>query len=195
MTSAHNRHSMRSRVLAAPAVAAFLLLPALASCIKDNEVDYTQWKADNEQYVSEQQQRTAEDGTPYYEQLTVDWLPGVTVLVHWHKRPADHDRVMKPLDNSTVDIKYAGRLYDQTAFDDSYSRTTYGDSIYRCRPNQMVRGFWATLTQMVPGDSVTVVIPAIAAYGVSGNGSTIKPYSALEFDIMMKRVVSYETPS
>ncbi len=62
---------MRSRVLAAPAVAAFLLLPALASCIKDNEVDYTQWKADNEQYVSEQQQRTAEDGTPYYEQSFV----------------------------------------------------------------------------------------------------------------------------
>ncbi len=73
----------------------------------------------------------------------------------------------------------------------SYSTTTYGDSIYQSRPNNNIVGMWAALTSMHVGDSVTMVIPAKSGYGASAVGS-IKPYSALIYHVKMKSIPAYD---
>lgn len=188
-------HNMKPSLrLLLPAVSAMLLMPALSSCLKDKDDGLDTWKSDNDKYFVAQMDTTDAAGQLYYERYTPVWQPGITLLIRWHKRPADYATRMKPMDNSLVNIKYEGRLYNGTVFNNSYSSTTYGDSIYRCRPSALVPGFWAALTQMVPGDSVTVVIPSQAGYGASGHGSSIKPYSALTFDIKLKDIVAWDSP-
>ena len=71
--------------------------------------------------------------------------------------------------------------------------TTYGDSLYRTRVNNVITGWQIALTNMHEGDSVTVVVPYNAAYGSTGSGA-IAPYSTLIFDVMLKKVQAYETP-
>lgn len=169
-----------------PLLTLLLLTPALTSCFDDdNPDDYTEWKEENEQYVDRM------EATGNYERITPVWAPGLFTLIKYHSRPANYASAVHPLSTSTVDIKYRGMLMDSTVFDTSYTMTTYGDSIYRCRPNQLVDGFWAALTEMVPGDSVTVIIPAQAGYGVTGS-SGIKPYSTLIFDIKLKKIVKFD---
>lgn len=178
-----------SRILPLIATVA-LLLPAVSACIKDDEKDYSEWKKRNEAFVDECRSAVTPDGKPEYESYSPVWLGSSQfVLIKYHTRPVGYADSIHPMDNSTVDIKYQGMLMDSTVFDNSYNRTADGDSIYRCRPNAMIPGFWATLTHLVPGDSVTVVIPARLGYGVSGT-TGIPPYSALIFDIKMKRIVS-----
>lgn len=170
-----------------------LILPLLAtSCLSsdDDNNDYTQWNEKNNAWVAEQEQKTNEDGTPYYKRIVPVWAPGTYVLMHWHKRAAEETRVV-PMSNSTVDVKYEGKLLDGTVFDSSYTNVQYGDSIARFKPSSTVAGFHTALVNMAPGDSVTIVIPSNGAYGVSGTGS-VKPYSALEFDVMMKSIVYFE---
>lgn len=168
-------------------------LPALAilamscSCSMDDDEDDNQWKIDNENYFNQQKERT-ENGEPYYVFSAPDWAPGNGVLIRWHHRNPNHENMLKPLDNSKVKLKYQGRLYDETVFDSSYAST---DSAYTCTPSSLVSGFWSTLTQMVPGDSVTVVIPPEAGYRYVNNG-TIKAYSVLVFDIKLKEIVSFD---
>lgn len=175
-----------------PLLALPLLMAAgVSSCLDDNEEDYEDWRKKNDAYVERQRDSITPAGEQYYNCYAPEWSPKQYVLIHWHTRPADWQNKIHPLSNSTVDIKYEGRDCDGKVFDSSYSRTTPADSIYRTRPNQLVAGFWAALTQMVPGDSVTVVIPAISGYGAMKQ-SGIKPYSALTFDIKLKSIVKFE---
>lgn len=176
------------------ALGAVVAASSLPSCIKDEEDVDKQWRDDNTDYVEQQEALVGEDGQKVYERIAPEWSPAQFVLVQWHTRPAGFATMMRPMSNSTVDIKYEGRLYDGTVFDSSYARTTHGDSIYRCRPNEMVVGMWTALTSMVPGDSVTLVIPAISGYGAATR-SKIKPYSTLIFDVKMKQIVNFDTPS
>lgn len=178
-----------SRLL--PVIAALaLILPALSSCIKDDEQDYSDWKKRNDDFVTACKTATDDNGDLEYVRYTPSWLgPQQFVLIKYHVRPEGYADMIPPMDNSTVDIKYRGMLMDSTVFDSSYERTTNGDSIYRCRPNSLIPGFWATLTHLVPGDSVTVVIPSQLGYGVSGT-TGIPPFSTLIFDIKMKSIVS-----
>lgn len=168
-------------------MAMLMLTPVMTSCLDDDDdKNYDDWRKENEEYVAKQ------ENAGEYERIVPVWAPGLFVLMKYHQRAADYATLIPPLSTSTVDIKYRGMLIDSTQFDSSFSQTTYGDSIYRCVPNKMVAGFWTALTNMVPGDSVTVIIPAQAGYGVKGSGSTIKPYSTLIFDIKMKQIVKYD---
>ena len=97
------------------------------------------------------------------------------------------------MDNSTVDVIYECKYVNGTVLDTSYRNTTYGDSIYRCKPSDNIVGFWAMLTNMHVGDSVTCVIPMNAAYGVSS--TSVMPYSTLVYNMKLKAIHSYELPS
>lgn len=168
----------------------FLALLA-SSCIKDEDsVSYTEWKAQNEEYMLKMQDLT-ENGQKVYTKITPDWAPGNYVLIKWHNDRALTADNLKPLSNSTVNIKYEMEDIEGKSLGNSYSSTTYGDSIYQSMPNENIVGMWIALTNMHVGDTVTMVIPAGSAYGANSAGS-IKPYSALIYHVKMKGVPKYE---
>ncbi len=50
---------------------------------------------------------------------------------------------------------------------------------------------WIATTNMLPGDSVTAIIPYTSGYGISGSNSVL-PYSTLIFQIKLDKILSYD---
>lgn len=178
---------------------AFLFLCAIAlgicvaSCIHDDDPkNYQQWYEDNLKYIQDAENLT-EDGKPVYQRYVPAWAPGTYVLMKWHNDTTLTRKNLSPLNNSTVLVKYRLRDINNNAVDSSYSMTTYGDSLFRTKVNAVIPGWQIALTNMHVGDSVTVIIPFNAAYGVTGQGA-ILPYSTLIFDMLLKEVQAYEIP-
>lgn len=172
-----------------------LVIPLLnlTSCIEDEDTgEIKKWRKENRAYYDGLAESVDENGQLEYTRYVPDWATGITILIKQHT-PIQPDGI-KPMDNSLVDVVYEGKLYDGTVFDNSYSQTAYGDSIYRTRPMSNVPGFWAALTTMSPGDSITAVLPSEAGYGGNYSGS-IKPYSTLVFEIKLKRIVAWDSPA
>ncbi|MCM1521233.1 MAG: FKBP-type peptidyl-prolyl cis-trans isomerase [Muribaculaceae bacterium] len=180
-----------------------LLLPLMASvtmaltivgCNDDESTnnwdDYKEWREANEAFFSEQQFRI-EDGKSYYQTLTPAWNTGAQILVRYLKDRSKTEGNYSPLLNSTVDVKYIGRLYNGEPFDSSFTNTTYGDSIFRTRVNGVISGWTIALQEMRVGDSIQVVIPYSLGYGAQSAG-IIKPYSTLVFDIKLVDIPYYE---
>lgn len=168
----------------------------LSSCLNDDDdktVDYTEWRKTNEAYLATAAAKTDETGQPYFEKLVPSFATGTYTLIHWYNDRALTAKNLTPFDNSIVDIKYETLDIDDTMIDNSYSLRTYGDSIYRTYPSSMVYGVREALTHMHVGDSVNLVMPASAAYGMYQHG-TIKPYSTLKFNIKLVGVPAYEIP-
>lgn len=176
-------------------MAAASLAPLLTSCLSDDDTpSYTDWRERNEKYVTEAQSKLDDSGNPVYTRIANEWAPSAWVLMDWHNDRSLTSGNLQPRDNSTVNVKYAVKDIDGNLLDSSYSMSTAaGDSIYQCKPSQNIVGFWRALTAMHVGDSVTVVIPWVAAYGVMGSGS-IKPYSTLLFDIKLVDIPAFEIP-
>lgn len=179
-----------SNLLFIPAVGLLLL----SSCLKDDEIDYTEWEQKNTRYVAEMEALT-KDGVPVYTRLTPSWAPAAFTLVKWENDRALTSGNLKPMSNSLVRVKYELNDIDGNRIADSYSATaSYGDSIYQTRPHDNIVGFWNTLTEMAVGDSVTCIIPAPAGYGNVQNGK-IPPYSTLVYKIKLVSIPRYEVPS
>lgn len=164
------------------------ILLTLSSCLNsdDDIEDYSEWLTQNTEYIN----KAEASGT--YTKLVPKWDQASFVLMQWHNDRSLTSGTLTPLDNSTIDVKYLLTNIKGDTIDSSYKLTTYGDSIFRCRPNEMVTGFWAACTSMHVGDTVTAVIPYTAGYGLSGSGS-IPPYSTLIFQIKLDSIVAYET--
>ena len=174
------------------------MLP-LVSCLGDdddsNEKRYADWKKQNEEFVEKKLAERNPDGTEVYTKIVPDWSTKVYILMKWHNDRSLTEKELVPLENSTCNVKYLGELIDGEKFDSSFSLTENGDSIYLTQPYKNIPGFWAALTQMHVGDSVTAIIPWSAAYGSTGSGSTIKPFSTLVFHLKLKAITNYQTPS
>lgn len=168
-----------------------LMAMLFTACIDDEEVtDYSAWKQQNEEFVTKMEALT-ENGEKVYTKISPVWAPSDYVLIKWHNDRKLTEKNLKPLSNSTVNIKYEMEDCEGESLGNSYSMTSYGDSIYQSMPNQNITGMWIALTNMHVGDSVTMVIPAGSAYGASSTGS-ILPYSALVYHVKMKGVPKYE---
>ena len=120
-----------------------------------------------------------------------EWAPNDFVLIKWHNDRSLTEKNLKPLSNSTVNIKYEMEDINGKYLGDSYSMTQYGDSIYQSMPNENIIGMWVAMTSLHVGDSVTLVIPAGSAYG-SASRSPIEPFSTLIYHMKMKGVPKYE---
>jgi FKBP-type peptidyl-prolyl cis-trans isomerase len=175
------------------AVAALFPAAALTGCTDDDTDDGSLWREQNTQWVEKEAARTDETGQPYYQKIVPGWAPSTSVLMRWHNDRSLTASRLSPLDNSTVDVKYELKDIEGNVLQNSYSSTTYGDSIYRSRPCQNITGFWAALVQMHEGDSVTAIMPASAAYGAQASGK-VKAWSTLVYTIKLKRIHAYETP-
>lgn len=168
-----------------------LMLLALSSCLNDDEtIDYSQWKKDNEDFIAKTE-AAMENGVKEYTRVSADWAPNDYVLMKWHNDRSLTAKNLRPLSNSTVDIKYDLENIEGSRIDSSYAQTTYGDSIYRSMPNENIVGMWMALTSMHVGDSVTLVVPYTSGYGVVGSGS-VSPYSTLIFHVKLKDIPKYE---
>lgn len=170
----------------------FLILPltlaALASCINDNdnETDYSQWRSENNAFITAAEAEML-NGGKRYEKVVPKWDPATFVLMQWHKR-GDTSDDLKPLDNSTLKVKYLLTDIKGDTLDSSYSLT---DSLFTCKPCNMITGFWTATTSMHQGDSVTAIIPYTSGYGVTGSGSVL-PYSTLIFQIKLVEISAFD---
>lgn len=165
----------------------------VAGCFHDPDSPadtYREWKDRNEQYVSEAELRTDDNGNPYFEKIVPSWAPNTFVLVHWHNDRALTENNLSPMDNSTTQIKYQLLDIDGKELSNSYSAA---DSVYTSKPSSNIIGMWTALTHMNVGDSVTMVIPSSAGYGEL-NYSGITPYSTLIYNVKFKAIKAYEVP-
>lgn len=167
-----------------------LLLLSLTSCLGDDNDQYSDWKKQNDQFLADLESTTAA-GTSGYTKIVPQWGPQNCVYMKWHNDRSLTASNLKPLSNSTVDITYAMEDINGKKLGNSFSSTTWGDSIYRSKPNQNIVGMWAAMLEMHVGDSVTMVIPYPSGYGVSSMGS-ILPYSNLIYHVKMKGIPAYE---
>lgn len=174
----------------------FLALPTLmlvmSSCLNgdDDYGDYTEWRQKNIEFIDNAEKEIL-DGNKKYEKIVPLWDKSTFVLMRWHNNRTLTANNLSPLDNSTVNLKYMLTNIEGDTIDSSYALTTYGDSIFQCKPNEMVTGFWVAVTNMHVGDSVTAIVPYTAGYGATGSGSLL-PYSTLIFQIKIKGIPGLE---
>ncbi|MDE6512086.1 MAG: FKBP-type peptidyl-prolyl cis-trans isomerase [Muribaculaceae bacterium] len=176
-----------------PSILSVAMAAGLSSCLgddDDNSYDIAQWRNENETYFTRMQDTVFPDGSgrKVFESLSPVWAPTVSILAQWHNDRSQTAASLVPMDNSTIDMVYEGKYYNGTIFDASYNHSS--DSIYSCKPIDMIVGVHAVLTNMHVGDSVTCVIPSDAGYGASS--SSIMPYSTLIFNIKLKAIKAYE---
>lgn len=85
----------------------------------------------------------------------------------------------KPGQDSKVRVNYEGRLVDGTVFDSSYQR---GEAA-SFPVSGVITGWQIALKAMPVGSTWEVYIPYYYAYGETGSGKNIPPYSALVFKV------------
>lgn len=171
---------------------AVVMLAAIVggSCNSGSSVGlYDEWAKENNQWYLEQLNRKDANGQPYYTLLQPDWYKSSGVLIRYLSDRDKTEGNLSPLETSQCKVKYIGRLYNDEAFDSSYTET---DSARVFQPSGTIDGWQIALNAMRVGDSVEVVIPYMQGYGTSGS-SSILPYSALRFNIKLLDIVDYET--
>lgn len=91
----------------------------------------------------------------------------------------------KPTPESTVKVHYAGTLIDGTEFDSSIKRNEPAQF-----PVGGVIAGWTEALQLMPvGSKFKLYLPQSIAYGATGAGDVIKPYSTLIFEVELLEIV------
>ena len=172
-----------------------MLLPAMAlffvACSDDDDntwESYTEWRDANNAFYEEQKFLMTPEGTNYYTTITSPSNSSAQVLIKYLTDRSKTEGNLSPLSNSTVTVKYIGRLYNGEAFDSSYNQT---DSVLNFNLLSVISGWTIALQDMRVGDSARVVIPSGQGYGASTTGS-IPPYSTLVFDVKLVDIPGYE---
>lgn len=151
---------------------------------------YEKWRSRNVAYYDSLKFHI-EDGRNVYTTLVPSWNSSAEILIRYLNDRKLTEGNLSPLLNSTVDVKYIGRLYNGVAFDSSYTLTTNGDSIFRTGVNTVIAGWTTALQNMRVGDSVEIVIPYTQGYGGAQQGA-IPPYSTLVFNVKLVDIPFYE---
>lgn len=90
----------------------------------------------------------------------------------------------KPSETSTVKVHYTGTLINGTKFDSSI-----GKDPVEFQVNGVIKGWTEALQLMPAGSKFKLFIPESLAYGASGAGDVIKPFSTLIFEVELLEVV------
>lgn len=164
----------------------------LASCMDDNNESYEQWRKENIKYVTDMQS-LVENGQKVYTTINPAWAPGNFVLMRWHNDRSLTEKNLVPLYNSTCNVVYKLSTIEAEV-DSSYNLTTYGDSIYQCKPSGVIAGFGIALQNMHVGDSCTVIMPYFVAYDNAITTKITKPWSTLIYEMKLVSIPAYEVP-
>ena len=173
-----------------------LAFVAVCACKNDDETtwdEYTDWRESNEAWLIEQQARTDADGNPYFSTIVPSWNPASYVLMHYCNDREETVGNLSPIFTSTVDVRYVLTNCDGDTLDSSLNSTVNGQTgIFRTRLDGVIQGWSAAIPQMRCGDSAEILIPYEMGYGGTNMG-TIKPYSALRFNVRLVDIPYYET--
>jgi FKBP-type peptidyl-prolyl cis-trans isomerase FklB len=91
----------------------------------------------------------------------------------------------KPTAESTVKVNYVGTLIDGTEFDSSIKRNEPAQF-----PVSGVIAGWTEALQLMPvGSKFKLYLPQSIAYGATGAGEAIKPYSTLVFEVELLEII------
>lgn len=91
----------------------------------------------------------------------------------------------KPTAQNTVKVHYVGTLIDGTEFDSSVKRKQ--PAIY---PVSGVIPGWTEALELMPvGSKFKLCLPSSIAYGATGAGEVIKPFSTLVFEVELLEIV------
>jgi FKBP-type peptidyl-prolyl cis-trans isomerase FklB len=91
----------------------------------------------------------------------------------------------KPTAESTVKVNYVGTLIDGTEFDSSIKRNEPAQF-----PVSGVIAGWTEALQLMPvGSKFRLYLPQAIAYGATGAGEVIKPYSTLIFEVELLEII------
>ncbi|MCP4119525.1 MAG: FKBP-type peptidyl-prolyl cis-trans isomerase [Desulfobacteraceae bacterium] len=85
----------------------------------------------------------------------------------------------KPAATDTVETHYEGKTLDGTIFDSSYKRGQTATFPL----NGVIKGWTEALQLMPEGSKYELYIPSELAYGATGSGGSIEPYSTLIFTV------------
>jgi FKBP-type peptidyl-prolyl cis-trans isomerase FklB len=91
----------------------------------------------------------------------------------------------KPLETDKVKVDYTGTFIDGTKFDSSVDRGEPAEF----QVNGVIKGWVEGLQLMPVGSKFMLYIPENLAYGATGAGEVIKPYSALIFEVELLEIV------
>jgi FKBP-type peptidyl-prolyl cis-trans isomerase FklB len=91
----------------------------------------------------------------------------------------------KPTAQNTVKVHYIGTLIDGTEFDSSVKRNEPAQF-----PVSGVIPGWTEALQLMPvGSKFKLYVPSAIAYGASGAGDVIKPFSTLIFEVELLEIL------
>jgi FKBP-type peptidyl-prolyl cis-trans isomerase len=91
----------------------------------------------------------------------------------------------KPTPENTVKVHYTGTLIDGTEFDSSVKRNEPA----QFQVSGVIAGWTEALQLMPVGSKFKLCIPESIAYGATGAGGVIKPYSTLIFEVELLEIV------
>jgi FKBP-type peptidyl-prolyl cis-trans isomerase FklB len=91
----------------------------------------------------------------------------------------------KPTENDQVKVNYTGTFINGTKFDSSVDR---GEPA-QFQVNGVIKGWVEGLQLMPVGSKFMFYIPENLAYGVTGAGEVIKPFSTLIFEVELLEIV------
>ena len=174
----------------------FLLIGTLSmtSCLKDenNYVDSEVWRLDNEAFFNRMKDSidpvTKE---PYFKRIVAEDYPAYEVLYHEITPGKEDGRI--PYYNSTVQVNYAGHLYDR---DTNFDEATGAEF----RVNGVVAGWTWALQNMKEGAKWEIIVPWQLGYGATGSTNSsgiydgvVPPYSTMVFTIELVKILKWET--
>lgn len=145
------------------------VLRAEQKAVLDKEL-YKEWVAQNEDFLAKNKEKQGVTTTAsglQYEVIKMGNGP-------------------KPTTESTVKVHYVGTLIDGTEFDSSIKRNEPAEF-----PIIGVIPGWTEALQLMPvGSKFKLYIPQNLAYGATGAGETIKPFSTLIFEVELLEIVN-----
>lgn len=183
---------------------AFLLmvLPVVfLSCEEEEEEEavnyweeYADWRNSNQSFYEQKYGETLADGSFKYTRVTPTWDSGSTILMRWYNDRTLTQDAQQPYSTSYIDVIYEGTTYEGTVFDNSYDMTAHGDSIYRTKLSDNIKGWVIALTNMRVGDHCEIIIPYDCGYGGAYTSDILLPYSTLVFDVKLQAIPGLEKP-
>ena len=133
-----------------------------------NKITFKDYIAENEAFLTKNKEKTGVTETPsglQYEVIKMGTGP-------------------KPTAQNTVKVHYVGTLIDGTEFDSSLKSDPAQFPV-----SGVITGWTEALQLMPVGSKFKLYLPQSIAYGATGAGETIKPYSTLIFEVELLEIV------